>query len=108
MDIGGVTNDAFIFKFNIQPLSFTLLTSIAVENPLLRPSRHFIFSFYQIKSLSIFDLINNENRLSRYETEEAVPKLKVTKQLIEEIYTASDPPARPKPCPIKPMRSAIK
>lgn len=61
-----------------------------------------------MKSLSIFDLINNENRLSRYETEEAVPKLKVTRQLIEEIYTASDPPPRPKPCPIKPMRSATK
>ncbi|XP_075903388.1 E1A-binding protein p400 isoform X2 [Nelusetta ayraudi] len=58
----------------------------------------------KIKSMSIFDLINNESRLSRYETEEAVPKLKVTQQLIEEIYTASDPPPRPKPCPIKPMR----
>lgn len=67
----------------------------------------FLLSF-QIKNLIIFDLINNENRLSRYETEEAVPKLKVTQQLIEEIYTAHDPHPRPKPCPIKPMRSAIK
>lgn len=58
--------------------------------------------------MSIFDLINNENRLSRYETEEVVPKLKVSQQLIEEIYTACDPPPRPKPCPIKPMRSALK
>ncbi|XP_047447290.1 E1A-binding protein p400 isoform X2 [Mugil cephalus] len=56
------------------------------------------------KNLSIFDLINNENRLTRYQTEEAVPKLKITQQLIEEIYTGPDPPARPKPCPIKPMR----
>ncbi|KAM7416308.1 hypothetical protein PAMA_018395 [Pampus argenteus] len=58
----------------------------------------------KIANMSIFDLINNENRLTRYQTEEAVPKLKVTKQLIEEIYTGPDPPPRPKPCPIKPMR----
>ncbi|XP_020488616.1 E1A-binding protein p400 isoform X6 [Labrus bergylta] len=58
----------------------------------------------KIASMSIFDLINNENRLTRYQTEEAVPKLKVTQQLIEEIYTGPDPPPRPKPCPIKPMR----
>ncbi|XP_069380237.1 E1A-binding protein p400 isoform X5 [Paralichthys olivaceus] len=55
-------------------------------------------------NLSIFDLINNENTLSRYQTEEVVPKLKVTQQLIEEIYTGPDPPPRPKQCPIKPMR----
>ncbi|XP_030593467.1 E1A-binding protein p400 isoform X3 [Archocentrus centrarchus] len=58
----------------------------------------------KIASLSIFDLINNENRLTRYQTEEAVPKLKVTQQLIEEIYSSPDPPPRPKPCLIKPMR----
>ncbi|XP_067460683.1 E1A-binding protein p400 isoform X4 [Thunnus thynnus] len=58
----------------------------------------------KIANMSIFDLINNENRLTRYQTEEAVPKLKVTQQLIEEIYTGPDPPPRPKPCPIKPMR----
>uniref|UniRef100_A0AAQ5X3V2 E1A binding protein p400 n=1 Tax=Amphiprion ocellaris TaxID=80972 RepID=A0AAQ5X3V2_AMPOC len=60
----------------------------------------------KIANLSIFDLINNENRMTRYQTEEAVPKLKVTQQLIEEIYTGPDPPPRPKPCPIKPMRSS--
>ncbi|XP_045890279.1 E1A-binding protein p400 isoform X3 [Micropterus dolomieu] len=58
----------------------------------------------KIANMSIFDLINNENKLTRYQTEETVPKLKVTQQLIEEIYTGPDPPARPKPCPIKPMR----
>ncbi|XP_070759778.1 E1A-binding protein p400 [Enoplosus armatus] len=58
----------------------------------------------KIANMSIFDLINNENRLTRYQTEESVPKLKVTQQLIEEIYTGPDPPPRPKPCPIKPMR----
>uniref|UniRef100_A0A669D1N1 E1A binding protein p400 n=1 Tax=Oreochromis niloticus TaxID=8128 RepID=A0A669D1N1_ORENI len=31
----------------------------------------------KIANLSIFDLINNENRLTRYQTEEAVPKLKI-------------------------------
>nr|XP_043881498.1 E1A-binding protein p400 isoform X6 [Solea senegalensis] len=55
-------------------------------------------------NMSIFNLINNENTLTRYQTEEVVPKLKVTQQLIEEIYTGPDPPARPKQCPIKPMR----
>ncbi|XP_033181240.1 E1A-binding protein p400 isoform X6 [Mastacembelus armatus] len=58
----------------------------------------------RIVNISIFDLINNENRLTRYQTEEVVPKLRVTRQLIEEIYNAPDPPPRPKPCPIKPMR----
>ncbi|XP_032433681.1 E1A-binding protein p400 isoform X11 [Xiphophorus hellerii] len=57
----------------------------------------------QTANLSLFNLIN-ENRLTRYQTEEAVPKLKVTQQLIEEIYTAPEPPPRPKPYPIKPMR----
>uniref|UniRef100_A0A8C7CEI8 E1A binding protein p400 n=1 Tax=Oncorhynchus kisutch TaxID=8019 RepID=A0A8C7CEI8_ONCKI len=47
--------------------------------------------------LSLFDLISNENRLTRYEMEEVLPKLKVTRQLIEEIHSAPDPPARPKP-----------
>uniref|UniRef100_A0A8C9X8T6 E1A binding protein p400 n=1 Tax=Sander lucioperca TaxID=283035 RepID=A0A8C9X8T6_SANLU len=58
----------------------------------------------KIANMSIFDLINNENRLTRYQTEEAVPKLKITQQLIEEIHNAPEPPPRPKPCPIKPMR----
>ncbi|XP_041854219.1 E1A-binding protein p400 isoform X2 [Melanotaenia boesemani] len=58
----------------------------------------------KIANLSIFDLINNENRLTRYQTEESLPKLKVTQQLIEEIYTGPEPPSKPKPCPIKPMR----
>ncbi|KAG5840660.1 hypothetical protein ANANG_G00191080 [Anguilla anguilla] len=54
--------------------------------------------------LSIFDLVSNETRLTRYETEEAVPKLKLSRQLMEEIHGAPDPPARPKQCKIKPMR----
>ncbi|XP_073675637.1 E1A-binding protein p400 isoform X2 [Garra rufa] len=54
--------------------------------------------------MSLFDLIGNEGKVTRYEAEEALPKLKMTKQLIEEIYNARDPPARPRPCKIKPMR----
>ncbi|KAM4616612.1 E1A-binding protein p400 isoform 2-T2 [Polymixia lowei] len=58
---------------------------------------------WKTADLSIFDLISNENRLTRYQTE-ALPKLKVTQQLIEEIHSAPDPPPRPKPCKIKPLR----
>ncbi|XP_037337841.2 E1A-binding protein p400 isoform X1 [Pungitius pungitius] len=58
----------------------------------------------KIANMSIFDLINNENSLTRYQTEEAVPKLKITQQLIEEIHSSPEPSPRPKPCPIKPLR----
>ncbi|XP_043102527.1 E1A-binding protein p400 isoform X4 [Puntigrus tetrazona] len=54
--------------------------------------------------MSLFDLIGNEGKLTRYEAEESMPKLRMNKQLIEEIYNARDPPARPRPCKIKPMR----
>uniref|UniRef100_A0AAY4AVG5 E1A binding protein p400 n=1 Tax=Denticeps clupeoides TaxID=299321 RepID=A0AAY4AVG5_9TELE len=54
--------------------------------------------------LSLFDLIGNETRLSRYESDELLPKLKVTRQLVEEIQSCPDPPPRPKTCKIKPMR----
>ncbi|MGH0169164.1 UNVERIFIED_CONTAM: hypothetical protein FKN15_056001 [Acipenser sinensis] len=54
--------------------------------------------------MSIFDLIGNENKLTRYEAEEVLPKQKVTRMLIEEIYSAPDPPARPKQVKLKPSR----
>ncbi|XP_073723797.1 E1A-binding protein p400 isoform X6 [Misgurnus anguillicaudatus] len=54
--------------------------------------------------MSLFDLIGNEGKLTRYEAEEVFPKLRMTKQLIEEIYNAPDAPPRPRPCKIKPMR----
>lgn len=54
--------------------------------------------------MSLFDLIGNEGKLTRYEAEEVFPKLRMTKQLIEEIYTAPDAPPRPRQCKIKPMR----
>ncbi|XP_051508964.1 E1A-binding protein p400-like isoform X9 [Myxocyprinus asiaticus] len=55
-------------------------------------------------NMSLFDLIGNEGKRTRHEAEEVLPKLRMTKQLIEEIYSASDPPPRPKPCKINPMR----
>ncbi|XP_077377705.1 E1A-binding protein p400 isoform X3 [Festucalex cinctus] len=55
-------------------------------------------------NLSRFDLISNETRLTRYQAEEVIPKLKITQKLIEEIYSGPEPPPHPKPCPIKPMR----
>ncbi|XP_041084686.1 E1A-binding protein p400-like, partial [Polyodon spathula] len=54
--------------------------------------------------MSIFDLIGNENKLTRYEADEVLPKQKVTRKLIEEIYSAPDPPARPKQVKLKPSR----
>ncbi|XP_053092059.1 E1A-binding protein p400 isoform X2 [Pangasianodon hypophthalmus] len=54
--------------------------------------------------LSLFDLISNEGRLTRFETTEVLPKLRLSQQLIEEIHSAPDPPPRPRACKIKPMR----
>ncbi|KAK3566251.1 hypothetical protein QTP86_030323 [Hemibagrus guttatus] len=54
--------------------------------------------------LSLFNLIGNEGRLTRFETTEALPKLRLNQQLIEEIHSSPDPPPRPKACKIKPMR----
>ncbi|MCJ8735402.1 hypothetical protein PDJAM_G00246280 [Pangasius djambal] len=54
--------------------------------------------------LSLFDLISNEGRLTRFETTEVLPKLRLSQQLIEEIHSTPDPPPRPRACKIKPMR----
>uniref|UniRef100_A0A8C4X078 Helicase C-terminal domain-containing protein n=1 Tax=Eptatretus burgeri TaxID=7764 RepID=A0A8C4X078_EPTBU len=51
--------------------------------------------------LSIFDLINLEGRLSRYEAEVFLPNRKVNQKLIEEISSSPDPPPRPKPVKMK-------
>uniref|UniRef100_W5MG80 E1A binding protein p400 n=1 Tax=Lepisosteus oculatus TaxID=7918 RepID=W5MG80_LEPOC len=64
----------------------------------------FEHSLWKTVDLSIFDLIGNEKKLTQYEAEEALPKLKVSRKLIEEIYNSPDPPARPKPYKIKPMK----
>ncbi|XP_060787242.1 E1A-binding protein p400 isoform X3 [Neoarius graeffei] len=54
--------------------------------------------------LSGFDLISNEGRLTRFETTEVLPKLRLSQQHVEEIHSAPDPPPRPRACKIKPMR----
>ncbi|XP_062855451.1 E1A-binding protein p400 isoform X2 [Trichomycterus rosablanca] len=82
-------------SFTCQPLQFNtpslVLTALQQDQ-------------WKTVDLSPFDLINNELILNRYETTEVLPKLRLTKQLIEEIHSTPDPPARPKPCKIKPMR----
>ncbi|XP_077170622.1 helicase SRCAP isoform X6 [Paroedura picta] len=51
--------------------------------------------------MGIFDLINLEGRVSRYETDTFLPKWKATRKLIEEIAESPDPPPRPKPVKMK-------
>ncbi|XP_078083287.1 E1A-binding protein p400 isoform X4 [Mustelus asterias] len=51
--------------------------------------------------LSPFNLTGIENKLSRYETETVIPKRKVTRKLIEEIYYSPDLPPRPRPVKVK-------
>uniref|UniRef100_A0A803Y7F9 E1A binding protein p400 n=1 Tax=Meleagris gallopavo TaxID=9103 RepID=A0A803Y7F9_MELGA len=53
--------------------------------------------------LSLFDLIGMENKMTRYEAQ-MLPKQKVTRKLIEEIYSSPPPPARPNPVKLKPSR----
>ncbi|XP_041058487.1 E1A-binding protein p400 isoform X3 [Carcharodon carcharias] len=51
--------------------------------------------------LSAFNLTGIENKLSRYETQTVIPKRKVTRKLIEEIYYSPDLPPRPRPVKVK-------
>ncbi|XP_069788608.1 E1A-binding protein p400 isoform X3 [Narcine bancroftii] len=51
--------------------------------------------------LTAFSLAGIENKLSRYETEVIMPKRKVTRKLIEEIYNSPDLPPRPRPMKVK-------
>ncbi|XP_032054718.1 E1A-binding protein p400 isoform X12 [Aythya fuligula] len=53
--------------------------------------------------LSLFDLIGMENKMTHYEAQ-LLPKQKVTRKLIEEIYSSPPPPARPNPVKLKPSR----
>ncbi|XP_065502248.1 E1A-binding protein p400 isoform X9 [Caloenas nicobarica] len=53
--------------------------------------------------LSLFDLIGMENKMTQYEAQ-MLPKQKVTRKLIEEIYSSPAPPARPNPVKLKPSR----
>ncbi|XP_029475019.1 E1A-binding protein p400-like isoform X2 [Rhinatrema bivittatum] len=58
---------------------------------------------WKSSDMSMFDLIGLENTMSRYEAQ-VLPKLKVTKKLIDEISSSPDPPPRPTPVKIKPNR----
>ncbi|XP_053938233.1 E1A-binding protein p400 isoform X14 [Cuculus canorus] len=53
--------------------------------------------------LSFFDLIGMENNMTHYEAQ-MLPKQKVTRKLIEEIYSSPPPPPRPNPVKLKPSR----
>uniref|UniRef100_A0A6J0TEC3 E1A-binding protein p400 isoform X7 n=1 Tax=Pogona vitticeps TaxID=103695 RepID=A0A6J0TEC3_9SAUR len=58
---------------------------------------------WKVADLSPFDLIGIENKVTRYESQ-VVPKQKVTRKLIEEIYTSPPPAPRPNPVKLKPSR----
>ncbi|XP_074868460.1 E1A-binding protein p400 isoform X2 [Carettochelys insculpta] len=53
--------------------------------------------------VSLFDLIGVENKMTHYEAQ-VLPKQKVTRKLIEEIYNSPHQPARPNPVKLKPSR----
>ncbi|XP_063820734.1 E1A-binding protein p400 isoform X2 [Pseudophryne corroboree] len=55
------------------------------------------------KDLSLFDLIGMENKMTRYEAQ-LLPKQKVTRKLIQELYNNPDPGPRPNKVKIKPSR----
>uniref|UniRef100_A0A7M4G3K0 E1A binding protein p400 n=1 Tax=Crocodylus porosus TaxID=8502 RepID=A0A7M4G3K0_CROPO len=52
---------------------------------------------------SLFDLIGIENKMTHYEAQ-VLPKQKVTRKLIEEIYSSPPPLPRPNPVKLKPSR----
>lgn len=53
--------------------------------------------------LSLFALLGLENKMTRYEAQ-LLPKQKVTRKLLQEIYSNPDPAPRPKSGKIKPSR----
>ncbi|XP_074155978.1 E1A-binding protein p400-like [Sminthopsis crassicaudata] len=53
--------------------------------------------------MSIFDLIGVENKMTHYEAQ-VLPKQKISRKLMEEIYTSPVPQSRPRPVKIKPNR----
>uniref|UniRef100_A0A674IGL1 E1A binding protein p400 n=1 Tax=Terrapene triunguis TaxID=2587831 RepID=A0A674IGL1_9SAUR len=54
-------------------------------------------------NMCLFDLIGVENKMTHYEAQ-VLPKQKVTRKLIEEIYSSPHHPARPNPVKLKPSR----
>uniref|UniRef100_A0A8C5Q3Q0 Helicase SRCAP n=1 Tax=Leptobrachium leishanense TaxID=445787 RepID=A0A8C5Q3Q0_9ANUR len=55
----------------------------------------------QCADMARFDLINMENRTSRYESEIFLPRYKPTHSLIQEIADSPEPPPRPRPLKMK-------
>ncbi|XP_075424740.1 E1A-binding protein p400 isoform X4 [Ascaphus truei] len=53
--------------------------------------------------LFLFDLLGMENKMTRYEAQ-VLPGQKVTRKLIEEIYSSPEPALRPNPVKMKPSR----
>ncbi|XP_027700007.1 E1A-binding protein p400-like isoform X7 [Vombatus ursinus] len=53
--------------------------------------------------MSIFDLIGVENKMTHYEAQ-VLPKQKISRKLMEEIYMSPVPQSRPRPVKIKPNR----
>ncbi|XP_039991417.1 helicase SRCAP [Xiphias gladius] len=51
--------------------------------------------------LSMFDLVGVESRVSRYQADVFLPRHKVSRQLIQEIVEAPEPPPRPRPVRMK-------
>ncbi|KAM8962416.1 helicase SRCAP [Pelodytes ibericus] len=51
--------------------------------------------------MSLFDLINMEGRVSRYESDVFLQQYKPTRSLIQEIADSPDPPPRPRPLRMK-------
>ncbi|KAJ8364857.1 hypothetical protein SKAU_G00136880 [Synaphobranchus kaupii] len=51
--------------------------------------------------LSMFDLVDLEGRVSRYQADVFLPHRKVTPRLVQEIMDSPDPPPRPKPVRMK-------
>ncbi|KAG8455975.1 hypothetical protein GDO86_001967 [Hymenochirus boettgeri] len=61
------------------------------------------YDLWQNVDLSLFNLLGVENKITRYEAQ-VLPKKKVTRKLIQEIYSSPDPPPRPSHVKIKPSR----
>ncbi|KAM4707111.1 E1A-binding protein p400-like [Discoglossus pictus] len=53
--------------------------------------------------LSLFDLLGVENKMTQYEAQ-LLSKQKMTRKMIQEIYTSAEPPPRPCKVKIKPTR----
>nr|DBA23122.1 TPA: hypothetical protein GDO54_014071 [Pyxicephalus adspersus] len=61
------------------------------------------YDLWKNTDLSLFDLLGLENKMSCYESQQ-IPKQKLTRKLIQEIYNAPDPAPRPSRVKMKPSR----